>query len=160
MSTSNASPSRKEIAMRKTITIVLSVTALALPSVDAWAAATTHNTVPKKKVVTVSKSFTGDAGSAGRWGDVQVTIVVKKTTTTIVKTKKKTVTRRISSVNVPVYPNHTDRSIFINQQALPYLVQETLQAQSTAINMVSGATDTSFAFQSSLQSAILQARAW
>ena len=31
---------------------------------------------------------------------------------------------------MPVYPNHTDRSVFINQQALPYLIQETLQAQS------------------------------
>jgi uncharacterized protein with FMN-binding domain len=146
--------------MRKSITVLLSVTALALPSVNAWAAATNHKTVPKKKVITIRKSFTGDPGSAGRWGDVQVTIVVKKTTTTVIKTKKKTVTRQITSATAPVYPNHTDRSIFINQQALPYLIQETLQAQSTSINLVSGATDTSYAFQSSLQSAIVQANAW
>jgi uncharacterized protein with FMN-binding domain len=148
--------------MRKTITLALGVTALALPNVDAWAAATAtaQKTAPKKKVVTVSRSFSGGLGDAGRWGQVQVTIVVKKTTTTVLRTKKKTVTRRIISAKVPVYPNHTSRSIFINQQALPYLVQETLQAQSTSIDMVSGATDTSDAFESSLQSAIIHAKAW
>ena len=146
--------------MRQALTVALTVVALAVPSVDAWAAASTTNTVPKKKVVTVTKSFTGAAGQADRWGEVEVTIVVKKTTTTVIKTKKKTVTRKITAVKVPVYPNHTDRSIFINEQALPYLVPETLQAQSSGINMVSGATDTSTGFQSSLQSAILQAKAW
>src|SRR5436305_9415011 len=146
--------------MRKSTIVVLSVLALALPSVDAWAAAdqTTAKTVPKKKVVTATRSFTGSAAQADRWGDVQVTIVVKKTTTTV--GTKKTVKRKITAVTVPVYPNHTDRSVFINQQALPYLVQETLQAQSSAINMVGGATDTSDAFAQSLQSAILTAKAW
>ena len=49
---------------------------------------------------------------------------------------------------------------FISQQALPYLIQETIQAQSATIDMISGATFTSIAFQQSLQSALLQARAW
>lgn len=146
--------------MRKAITIALTVTALAVPSVNAWASAATQKTVLKKKVVVATKSFTGTPGSAGQWGDVQVTLVVKKTTTTVIKTKKKTVARRITSVTVPVYPDHTDRSIFINQQALPYLIQETLQAQSTGINMISGATYTSQGFDQSLQSAILAARVW
>ena len=62
---------------------------------------------------------------------------------------------------MPVYPNHTDRSIFINQQALPILIQETIQAQlAGTIDMVSGATDTSDGFEQSLQSAILKAKAW
>jgi uncharacterized protein with FMN-binding domain len=146
--------------MRKAITIALTVGALAVPSVNAWASAATQKTVPKKKIVVATKSFTGAPGSAGQWGNVQVTILVRKTTTTVIATKKKTVVRKITKVTVPVFPNHTDRSIFINQQALPYLIQETLQAQSTRINMVGGATDTSYAFGSSLQSAILSARAW
>jgi uncharacterized protein with FMN-binding domain len=66
----------------------------------------------------------------------------------------------MTAVNVPVYPNHTDRSVFINQQALPMLVREALQAQSTRINLVSGATDTSYGFAQSLQAAILAAKAW
>jgi uncharacterized protein with FMN-binding domain len=146
--------------MRKSVTVVLSVLALALPSADAWAAAhqSLANTTVKKKVTVATKSFAGSAGQADRWGDVQVTIVVKKTTT-VVGTKK-TVKRKMTAVKVPVYPNHTDRSVFINQQALPMLVREALQAQSTRINLVSGATDTSYAFAQSLQSAILQAKAW
>jgi uncharacterized protein with FMN-binding domain len=144
--------------LKKALLVSLTVAALAVPNIDALAAATAVKTAPKKKVVTVTKSFTGTPGSADRWGDVVVTIVVRKTTTTVLKTKKKTVTRRITAVRVPEYPNHTDRSIFINQQALPILVQETLQAQSTAIDMVSGATNTSDGFQQSLQSAILLAK--
>ena len=86
-----------------------------------------------------------------------MTLVVKKTTTTV--GKKKTVTRRITSVTVPVYPNHTDRSVFINQQALPMLEQEALAAQFTGgINMISGASDSSDAFIQSLQSALLAAK--
>ena len=148
--------------MRKAPVVLMSATALALPSVNAWAAAANavKTTAPKKKVVVATKSFTGAPGFAGRWGDVQVTIVVKKTTTTNLATRKKTVKRKITAVKVPVYPDHTDRSIFINQNALPTLIQETIQAQSTAIDMVSGATDTSQGYEQSLQSAILKARAW
>jgi uncharacterized protein with FMN-binding domain len=146
--------------MRKATAVAFSVVTLALPSVNAWAATTEQTTTPKKKVVTVSKSFTGSASQADRWGDVQVKIVVRRTTTTVLKTKKKTVTRKLTKVTVPIFPNHTDRSIFINERALPSLVQEALQAQGSSVNMISGATDSSIAFQSSLQSAILQAKAW
>jgi uncharacterized protein with FMN-binding domain len=144
--------------MRKSLTVGLSAVALALPGVNAWAAATTTKAAPKKKIVVVRKSFTGGLGDAGRWGQVQVTIIVRKTTTTV--GTKKTVQRRIIAVRVPVFPNHTDRSVFINQQALPYLTQETLQAQSASIDAISGATNTSYAFDSSLQAAILAERAW
>jgi uncharacterized protein with FMN-binding domain len=146
--------------MRRATAAVLGAAALALPSVNAWAAATAEKATTKTKVVTATKSFTGAAVQAGRWGDLEVTIVVRKTATTNLTTKKTTVKRKITAVKVPVYPNHTDRSIFINQQALPILIQETIQAQSSAVNMVSGASDTSDGFQQSLQSAILKARAW
>jgi uncharacterized protein with FMN-binding domain len=70
------------------------------------------------------------------------------------------VKRRFVSVKIPVYPNHTDRSVYISQQALPYLIQEALQAQSANVNMVSGATYTSQGFIGSLQDAIKQAQKW
>jgi uncharacterized protein with FMN-binding domain len=146
--------------MRKTSAAVLGAAALALPNVNAWAAAKAAKTNPKTKVVSASRSFTGAVATADRWGNLQVTIVVKKTATTNLKTKKKTVTKKITAAKVPVSPDHTDRSIFINEQALPMLIQETIQAQSSAVNLVSGATDSSYAFQQSLQSAILKARAW
>ena len=78
-----------------------------------------------------------------RWGTVQVSIVVKNRAIANVK----------SSVSI-----HTDRSQFINNQALPMLKQEVLQAQNANINVVSGATDTSGAYISSLQSAVNKAR--
>jgi uncharacterized protein with FMN-binding domain len=146
--------------VRKSILLVLSTVALAVPSVNAWAASRQilSSTTVKKKVVVATKSFTGTAAQADRWGSLEVTIVVRKTTTTV--GTKKTVARKITKVTVPVYPNHTDRSVYINQQAIPYLVQETLKAQSSKIYAVSGATDTSYAFAQSLQAAIVHAKAW
>ena len=146
--------------MRRGTTAVLGAAALAISNANAVAAVTTKQVASKTKVVTATKTFAGAAGQAGRWGEVEVTIVVKKTTTTNLTTKKKTVKRKITAARVPVYPNHTDRSVFINQQALPILIQETIQAQSASVNMVSGATDTSEGYAQSLQSAILAAKAW
>jgi len=113
---------------------------------------------PKKQVVTTTKTVQGSQAQADRWGTLQVTLTVKKTTTTV--GTKKTVTRKITKVQVPVYPNHTDRSVFINQQALPLLVQEELQAQFNLakLQVIGGATDTSYAFGQSLQAAILAAK--
>jgi uncharacterized protein with FMN-binding domain len=133
--------------MKKSIMALLGSLAIAVPVANATAAA-------KKKVVTVTKTVSGTPAQVDRWGTVQVTLVVKKTTTTV--GTKKTVTRKITAVRVPTYPNHTDRSVFINQQALPILVHETLTAQFTgSIQMVSGATDTSYGFEQSLQAALL-----
>lgn len=113
---------------------------------------------PKKHVVITTKTFQGVQGQADRWGYVQVTLTIKKTTTTI--GTKKTVKRTITKVQVPVYPDHTDRSVFISQQAIPLLVQETLQAQFdiSKIDVIGGATATSYGFGASLQAAMLAAK--
>ena len=111
-----------------------------------------------KKTVTITKTIQGVQGAADRWGYVQVTLIVKKTTTIV--GRKTTVTRKITSVKVPVYPNHTNRSVYINQQAIPLLVQETLQHQFdiNSIDVISGATATSYGFGQSLQAAFLAAK--
>jgi len=75
----------------------------------------------------------------------------------LIKRSRK-VTRKLTAVSVPISPNHTDRSVYINSNALPILKSEALKAQSANINMVSGATDSSDAFAQSLQSAILKAK--
>jgi uncharacterized protein with FMN-binding domain len=135
--------------MRRAVTAVVTAVAMGIPVADAVAAET--------NVVTVTKRVTGPQAAADRWGNIQVALVVKKTTTTV--GTKKTVKRKITGVKVPVYPNHTDRSVYINQQALPYLVQETLAAQFKGnVQLISGATDTSYAFQQSLQAALLAAK--
>ncbi len=119
------------------------------------AAATLATTATK--TVTVTKTVTGPQATADRWGYVEVTLVVKKTTAVVNGHKK--VTRKITGVNVPIYPNHTGRSVFINNQAIPWLKQEVLQAQfNPNIQLVGGATATSYAFGQSLQAALLVAK--
>jgi uncharacterized protein with FMN-binding domain len=137
---------------RTTVAAAISAASLVLPA----AAPAAVEAAPKKKVVVTTKKYTGTAVEADRWGPLQVVVTVKTTTTTV--GTKKTVTNRITGVNVPVYPDHTDRSVFINQQALPMLVQETLQAQSANIDMLTRATDTSEAYVQSLQSALQAAK--
>lgn len=95
-----------------------------------------------------SSSTSAVAGSATyvggsvktRWGPVQVQITVSG--------------GRIADVSVPVYPDNNGRDRQINAYALPELVQETLDAQSADIDMVSGATVTSQGYVKSLQQAI------
>ena len=135
---------------RQQITAVAGIAALVIPVANAAAAG-------KRKITTITRSVAGPQAVADRWGYVQVTLVVKKTTTTVGTHKK--IVRKITGVKVPVYPNHTDRSVFINQQALPYLTQEVLQAQfNPNIDMIGGATATSYAFEESLQAALIAAK--
>lgn len=64
---------------------------------------------------------------------------------------------RISKVDFLQYPNDRGNSIQINQYAMPILEQEAIAAQSSSVDIVSGATDTSQAFIQSLSSTLSQA---
>lgn len=64
---------------------------------------------------------------------------------------------KITDVKFLQYPDTHSTSVYINQQAIPYLQQEAIQAQSANVNIVSGATYTSQAFVQSLTSALSQA---
>lgn len=64
----------------------------------------------------------------------------------------------LADVQFLQYPNDRETSITINQQAMPLLKQEAIQAQSAQVDIVSGATDSSQAFQQSLQSALQKAQ--
>jgi FMN-binding domain len=142
--------------VRKPLTIGLTTLVLTLPAVNVYAAATAPRAL--KKIIVAKKTFTGSVFPADRWGNLQLTMVVKKTTT--ITGSKKTVKRHIESIKTPVFPDHTDRSQYISQNAIPMLIQETLKAQSAHIYIVSGATYTSDAFAQSLQSAITKEKAW
>ena len=89
-------------------------------------------------------TYTGGAANT-RYGPVQVQITVSGGV--------------IADVQVIDYPNSDRRDQEINQRALPILVSETTQTQSSQIDMVSGATYTSGGYIASLQSAIDQANA-
>ena len=100
------------------------------------------------------KTVSGPAVEADRWGSVQVKLKVRKTTVVVNGTKK--VTRRWTDIT-GTFTYHTDRSLYIMQQALPQLRQQALQSHSANVSMISGATYTSQAFAESLQAAILKA---
>lgn len=89
-----------------------------------------------------SKTVSGSSVDT-RWGPVQVQITVDG--------------GEITDVTVPVYPNGNPRDAEINSYALPILIDETKDAQSASIDMVSGATVTSDGYVQSLQSALDEA---
>ena len=142
--------------MRTTLAAIVCVIALAVPAGNVWAAAQAKTT-QKKKVVTVARSATGPMVDVSRWGQLQLSIKVKVTTTSV--GTKKTKSFKVTHITFPVYPNHTDRSAYISQQALPLLRQEVLQLKGNSISLVSGATDTSYAFVDALRGALTKAGA-
>lgn len=87
--------------------------------------------------------YTGSAADA-LYGNIQVKAVIQG--------------GNIVDVQFLQYPNDRSNSIRINQQAMPYLKQEAIAAQSSQVDIISGATDTSYAFIQSLASALTQAQ--
>ena len=87
-------------------------------------------------------TYTGDAVST-RFGDVQVQITVAN--------------GKITKAEVTQVPWSNGRDQEINSYAVPILNSEAVDAQSSTIDMVSGATFTSQGYIGSLQSAIDQA---
>lgn len=65
---------------------------------------------------------------------------------------------KIANVQFLQSPHDALRSMAINTIAMPNLQQEAITAQTSQVNVVSGATDTSNAFVQSLQSALSQAK--
>jgi len=142
--------------MRKSLTAFACAAALTVPVGNVWAA--THaRTAQKKKVVTVAKSVTSPVVDVSRWGQLQLQVELTLTTTTV--SGKATKSFKITGLSFPVYPQHTDRSAFISQQALPILRQEILQIKGSSIQLVSGATDTSYGFVQALRGALAKAGA-
>lgn len=64
---------------------------------------------------------------------------------------------RLSDINFLQYPNDNGTSRSINEQALPILKSEAIQAQSARVDLVSGASDSSPAFVRSLETALSKA---
>jgi uncharacterized protein with FMN-binding domain len=66
---------------------------------------------------------------------------------------------RLRDVRILEYPSDNGTSRYINSVALPYLIQEAVQMQSSRVDLVSGATFTSDAFTKSLADALRRAGA-
>jgi uncharacterized protein with FMN-binding domain len=63
----------------------------------------------------------------------------------------------LSDIKIVEYPSDNGRSRYINSIAIPYLIQEAVDAQSWNVDLISGATFTSEAFVQSLRDALRQA---
>ena len=66
---------------------------------------------------------------------------------------------KLTAVKFLQYPNDRHESVQINSQADPWLSQEAIVAQSSNVDIISGATDSSEAFIRSLTRALDQAKA-
>ena len=97
-----------------------------------------------KKSTSGTKTVTGKAYNAGGFGNVQVKITLTDGVVTAAEALQ--------------YPNQDRRSSWISQQAIPWLVEQTLAAKNSAnLDGVGGATFTTYAWISSLKSALQQA---
>ncbi len=88
-------------------------------------------------------TFNGSVADA-YYGNIQVEVTISNGALTDVKFLQ--------------YPSDRDRSIRINEYAMPILRQEAMSAQSARVDIVSGATDSSQAFIESLSQALAQAK--
>ena len=111
------------------------------PSTKAPSAAPTPVTPPQNNLP--SGVFAGNTSNT-RWGPVQVEITVTNGVITAAKALQ--------------FPSGDQRSLSISQQAIPYLVQQTLGVVSAAdVQGVSRASYTSDGWRGSLQSALKKA---
>lgn len=103
---------------------------------------TDGNTSPNGTSGYKDGSYTGSVADA-YYGNVQVQAIISG--------------GEITDVKFLQYPDTHSTSVYINQQAMPYLQQEAIKAQGAQVNIISGATYTSQAFIQSLSSALSQA---
>jgi uncharacterized protein with FMN-binding domain len=124
------------------LTVAACVIALALPPMNALAAVRSKS---------VTKTVLGSSVICHKWGNLQLQL---KVTQSVVGGKVKV---KIVDITWPTWPQHTVRSVFINQKALPLLEELALEAQSAKIETISGATDITVSFKQSLAAALVAA---
>jgi uncharacterized protein with FMN-binding domain len=110
---------------------------------------------PKPAPITITKpaqpavsgfkdgSYTGPVADAF-YGNVQVKAVIQN--------------GALTDVQFLQSPSGTGTTLRINNSAMPQLTQEAIKAQSANVNIISGATQTSEAFQQSLTAALAMAQ--
>lgn len=107
------------------------------------APATTPSTSVINSGIYKDGAYTGNVADA-YYGNVQVKAVISN--------------GKITDVIFLDYPHDRNTSVKINTQAMPYLKSEAIAAQSASVDVVSGASATSGAFNESLASALAQAK--
>jgi uncharacterized protein with FMN-binding domain len=117
-------------------------TNIPVPNPTAVPAKPTSPAAPRTASQYKDGTYTGPSVDA-YWGQVQVQAVIKN--------------GQLSNVQTLKYPSDRRTSQQINRQAIPWLQSE-VQAQTSNVDMISGATLTSQAFLLSLKSALGQAK--
>jgi len=116
------------------------------PSSTATTTATSSSSTSSSSNTTTGQykdgKYTGSVADA-YYGNVQVSVTISG--------------GQITAVKFLQYPNTHSTSVYINQQAMPYLQQEAIHAQNAKVQLISGATFTSQAFIQSLNNALSQA---
>lgn len=150
----------KSSATGRIISGLLMTTATAIPVVTA-AELIAHVSSGSASPLSAPQTTSGGTGSTGSTTSSasQSGSGVRTVTGSAVQdpfgTVQATVTLNGSRItNVAISAPTSGPSGSINGQAIPLLRQETLQAQSANVNLISGATLTSQAYQQSLQSAL------
>jgi len=113
------------------------------PSFQSTPSTSTSTSTTTGNVAYKDGQYTGQVADA-YYGNIQVRVTIQS--------------GKLSNVEFLQYPNDRMTSMHINSQAMPYLKQEAIAAQSASVDGVSGATDTSQAFIQSLSSALKAAQ--
>ena len=77
------------------------------------------------------------------WGDLRAKISIRS--------------GLITGVQILQYPDHRSQSLYLSQMAGPILESEVIKSQKAQVDVVSSATDTSYAFQDTIANAIIKA---
>jgi uncharacterized protein with FMN-binding domain len=130
-----------DVQSAATTAATTATTTAATTAATAPATTSPATTVPADTATTgiADGTYVG-AESSNRWGIVQVQVVYSG--------------GEITDVQILQYPDGDNKSVRINERALPTLISEAIAAQSADVDGVSGATYTSNSYVASLQSAI------
>ncbi len=113
------------------------------PKISAVPVAPAATPSPKPKGQYADGNYTGSPADA-YYGTGQIEAVIKN--------------GALSDARFLQYPSDRSTSRYISSRAMPILTSEAIQAQNANVDIVSGATFTSQAFQQSLGSALTQAK--
>lgn len=116
------------------------VTAAALTPTKRGAITTVPTATATAAGLYVDGKYDGDVVRAARWGNMQVRAVIEN--------------GKLVDVEIIDYPHSRSTSQRINAQAIPWLIEEAVQAQDADIDIITGATPTSEAFIMSLEAAL------
>jgi uncharacterized protein with FMN-binding domain len=118
-------------------------TTSATPAAGSGPPSSGATTLPTTGAATGTRQVDGPVVST-QFGDVQVRVVISN--------------GRITDVQALQLPSDRRHSQELSQEVAPLLHDEVLQAQSAQVDLISGATYTSGAYQQSLQAALDQSR--